>query len=83
MKNEWKDLKVLFSGCTVPGEGEHKIMDFLGQSKKDKVFAETTTHCIYSADADVILLSLSLAIPNVCLVREDSLKHAFGFVTMP
>lgn len=82
LATEWKDLKVIFSGCKVAGEGEHKIMEFLRMSKAEKVYPESATHCIYSADADVILLSLSLAMPNVCLVREDSMKSSFGFVIM-
>ena len=57
-------------------------MDFLRQSAHDNIMPKSTTHCIYSADADVILLSLSLAIPNVCLIREDSMKASFGFVTI-
>ncbi len=55
-------------------------MDFLRQSKRLQLFEPTSTHCVYSADADVILLSVSLNIENICIIREDSTKNNFGFV---
>jgi 5'-3' exoribonuclease 2 len=27
--NDWKGLKIVFSDASVPGEGEHKILDFI------------------------------------------------------
>jgi 5'-3' exonuclease len=69
METEWRHLKVFFSDCLVPGEGEHKIMDFLRESQSLKLFHPETTYCIYSPDADVILLSLTLDQQNVCLIR--------------
>jgi 5'-3' exoribonuclease 2 len=27
--SEWKDLTLIFSDAFVPGEGEHKILDFI------------------------------------------------------
>ena len=55
-------------------------MDFLRHSKRLQLFEPTSTHCVYSADADVILLSISLNIENICIIREDSTKNCFGFV---
>jgi 5'-3' exoribonuclease 1 len=81
-ETEWRHLKVLFSDCLTPGEGEHKIMDFLRHSKRMKLFEPTQTHCVYSADADVILLTLSLNMDNMCIIREDSLKKTFTFVPL-
>lgn len=60
MDTEWRALNVFYSDCCVPGEGEHKIMDFIRFSKQAGLFNDTTTHCVYSPDADVILLTLAL-----------------------
>lgn len=57
-------------------------MDFIRQSKRLKYFDEKTTHCVYSADADVILLCISLNVENICIVRENSLKNNFGYVSL-
>jgi 5'-3' exoribonuclease 1 len=70
--SEWRGLHVLYSDCCVPGEGEHKIMDFLRFSKGAQLFPPSTTHCVYSPDADVILLTLALDLPYVAIVKEDT-----------
>ena len=72
MDTEWKGLHVFYSDCCVPGEGEHKIMDFLRHSKQIQLFNKNTTHCVFSPDADVILLTLSLNLDYICLIKEDT-----------
>lgn len=57
-------------------------MDFLRHSKRLQLFEPTSTHCVYSADADVIMLCMSLNIENICIVREDSTKNNFGYVNL-
>lgn len=47
-------------------------MDFLRYSKRGGLFPPTTTHCVYSPDADVILLTLALNIENICVIKEDT-----------
>lgn len=67
--SKWQKFQVLFSGADVPGEGEHKIMDFIRQTKQLGVFNETHSHCIYGADADLIMLAMAIRIPKVCIIR--------------
>ena len=65
----WKSLSVVFTGSDTPGEGEHKIMEFVRANEKQ--FQPDDTHCFYGADADLIMLGLTLPIKNACIIREE------------
>jgi 5'-3' exonuclease/20S proteasome alpha/beta subunit len=72
---KWKNLKVYFSGPNVPGEGEHKIMEFMRQERARPDYNPNLRHAIMGQDADLILLSLITHEPNLCILRE---KIIFG-----
>jgi 5'-3' exoribonuclease 1 len=40
---EWKDIKIVLSGPEVPGEGEHKIAEFIRHQKGLADYDPTTT----------------------------------------
>jgi 5'-3' exonuclease len=67
---KWKDLKIIFSGPNTPGEGEHKIMEFMRQERAKPDYNPNLRHAIMGQDADLILLGLATHEPNLCIFRE-------------
>jgi 5'-3' exoribonuclease 1 len=62
----WRDIEVVFSNEKSPGEGEHKIINYI------RFYGDhNDSYCIHGLDADLIMLSLGTHISKFWVLRED------------
>jgi len=73
-KGEWivskNQVSVIISDDSVPGEGEHKLMEWIRRNDDDE-----GTYCVAGMDADLILLCCVLPKIHVYIMREDERRN--------
>lgn len=66
-REEYGSIQIYYSDSNRPGEGEHKIADWI----RNNVVTHKESHCIYGLDADLIVISTALPAHEIFLLREN------------
>lgn len=60
----------LFSCFQTPGEGSHKIVDYMRHLKTSENYSKNSKHCIFSGDTDFLMLGLAVHEIYVTLLQN-------------
>jgi len=71
--DSWKTPSVIYSSYHTPGEGEHKIFDFIRNQRQASLWNEDAYCCVYSPDSDLVFICLQNRIKNMCILKDNDM----------
>jgi 5'-3' exonuclease len=76
--------QVVFSGSGTPGEGEHKVTDYLRRCREAGLTTDPpAAHCLYGSDADLVMLGLATRERRVVVLREADSRREWLLGAQP
>ena len=66
----FQDLNVIINDSDIPGEGEHKIMEFIRSQRTQPDYSPNQSLIIHGLDADLSMLALSSHEPQFYILVE-------------
>jgi len=75
---EWGKIQVIFSDASIPGEGEHKIIEHVRLQRAQMDYDPNMVHVLHGLDADLIMLALATHEMNFYILREEVVFGRFG-----
>lgn len=71
---KWANIEVVFSNEKVPGEGEHKLINYIR-----KYGNKNETYCVHGLDADLIMLCLGTGFEKMYILRDELSDKSYHY----